>query len=78
MNHKLPIRSKIPNEHVDKGIKWIEIHEADGGFYLYQYTDINMPPKWDIFSDDFEELLEDCIRIWGINRTDWKMCVKDE
>jgi len=53
-------------------IRWLEIHEADGGFYLYQLTDKALPPKWDTFFQSMEDLLDDCKRIWGISDDLWQ------
>ncbi len=71
MKKKLPIRCKIKEDLVKDGITWLEIDESDGGYYLFQYVDIILPPKWDVFSDNIEDLLEDCRRIWKIGDNDW-------
>lgn len=72
MMPRLPIRCRVPEDRVTNEIRWLEIEEGDGGYYLFQYVDINAPPRWDVFSDDLEGLLEDCMRIWGVDRTQWE------
>ena len=71
MKKQLPIRCKIRDDLIKNEITWIEIDEADGGYYMFQYENINSPPKWDVFSDNIEDLLEDCNNIWGIGYDDW-------
>ena len=66
------MKCKIPKERIRGNITWLEIEEADGGYYLYQYEDIDKPPKWDSFYVDIEELLEDCLKNWGIQESDWQ------
>jgi hypothetical protein len=68
----LPIRCQIPKECISNDILWLEIYEADGGFYLFQYVDIHLPPKWDVFADNIEDLLNDCKKLWKIDYFDWK------
>ena len=72
MTLRLPVRCKIPEEHVTSDIRWLEIEEADGGYYLYQYIDIQLPPKWDSFDQCLQDVLDDCQRIWGIQKEAWE------
>ena len=72
MKRQLPIRCRIPDGNVKDEIQWLEIRQADGGFYLLQYVDIEWPPKWDVYSDDLEGLLDDCVRIWNVQRDAWR------
>ena len=67
MKKRFPIRCKIREELVKNDITWLEIDEADGGYYLFQYVDIKLPPKWDLFSDTIEDLLDDCMKICDID-----------
>lgn len=53
-------------------ISYLEIHEGDGGFYLYQFKDISEPPFWDVFADDIEDLFDGCRETWKIDISDWK------
>jgi hypothetical protein len=80
MKLKLPIRCQIPKAYRTKKISWLEIHEADGGFYLFQYVDIHLPPKWDTFTDtdDIDDILKDCKEIWKIDDSDWESIVDSE
>ena len=55
-----------------KGIAWLEIHQADGGYYLLQFADQKAPPKWDSFFAGVEDVLEECQRTWGIDPTAWQ------
>jgi hypothetical protein len=67
MKFKMPIRCRIPDTIIGNDISWLEIHEADGGYYIFQYTEIKQPPKYDSFTDDIEDLLSDCKESWGID-----------
>jgi len=72
---KLPIGCRIPEARVIKGISYLEIHEGDGGFYLYQYENENIgTPKWDSWTDDLADLLQDCKTFWDIDNSLWKSC----
>jgi len=37
MKKQLPIRCKIRDDLIKNEITWIEIDEADGGYYMFQY-----------------------------------------
>lgn len=65
------LRVKIEPEKVEYGIRWLEIQEAEGGFYLFQHEDISSPCKWDSFYSSLDEVLEDCLHSWGIEHSDW-------
>ena len=72
---KLPIGCKIPEMHADKGITYLEIHEGKDmflGFYLFQHENENSPVKWDNFTDDIEDLIQDCKTHWNIEPSMWK------
>jgi hypothetical protein len=68
---KLPVRCRISDEAVRDDIRWLQIEKADGGFYLFQYADLEKPPKWDSFCNSLEDILRDCERIWGIKDSSW-------
>lgn len=67
-----PVRCEIPSSRVTSEIRWLEIHEGDGGFYLYQLIDKDSPPKWDTFYQSIEDLMDDCRDAWGILDNMWK------
>jgi len=71
MRHNLPIRARIADKYVANGINWLEIHDRDGGYYLFHFTDITLPPKWDTFTDNLEDLMLDCRKIWNIEDDQW-------
>jgi hypothetical protein len=71
MIHKLPLQCSIPSSTMTNEIQWLEIHQADGGFYLYQSTEQHLPPKWDAFYQNLDDLFGDCKRIWGIQENAW-------
>jgi len=56
-------------------IQWLEIHQADGGFYLFQSSGDGVPPKWDSFYETLDDLLADCKRIWSIHHNAWQSVV---
>jgi hypothetical protein len=66
-----PVQSEIPSSHVTDKIRWLEIHQGDGGFYLYQLIDKNLPPIWDTFYQNMDDLINDCISIWGVLDNMW-------
>ncbi len=68
----LPARARVADEYATSDIRWLEIHEADGGYFLFQYVDVRRPPKWDSFCDDLENLLSDCKEYWGVEAGAWK------
>ena len=63
---------QIPLSHAKNEIQWLEIHEEDGGFYLYQLIDENSPLKWDTFYQNIDELLSDCLAVWGVSDNMWQ------
>lgn len=67
---KLPLRVIVDKPSDDK-ILMMEIHAADGGYYLYQYVQLNDPPKWDTFYESLDDLTEDCFNSWGISLNSW-------
>jgi hypothetical protein len=52
----------------------LEMHAADAGYELFQFTDISVPGKWDSFfsDEDFAELIADCHATWGISPDLWE------
>jgi hypothetical protein len=72
MTIELPARCKVPPHRVQKNITWLEIHRADGGYYLFQKPGKDAPPKWDSFTDDLDDLLSDCHRVWDVSEADWE------
>jgi hypothetical protein len=48
------------------------IHEGDGGFYLYQFIDKDLPPKWDTFYQTIDDVISDCKSAWGISENMWQ------
>lgn len=58
METRLPIQSRIPEDRVQGGIRWLQIEAGDGGYYLFQHFDIDQAPQWDTFVDDLDELLD--------------------
>jgi hypothetical protein len=67
----MTLRYEFPSDEVRRGIRWLEVVEGDGGAYLYQYEDINSPPKWDAFFESIEEALSSCEEGWGVSRSEW-------
>ena len=55
----MKLRYEFPPDKVRKGIRWLEVEEGDGGAYLFQYEDIELPCKWDSFYANIEEALSD-------------------
>ena len=70
-NRQMKLRYEIPPDKVRRGIRWLEVEEGDGGFFLFQYEDINSPCKWDSFYHNVEDVLSDCERVWGVSRSEW-------
>lgn len=71
MIYKTPLRSEIPFARVTKDIRWLEIHRAEEGFYLLQFVNRDLPPKWDSLYQSFQEVVEDCQTIWGVHEDMW-------
>ena len=71
MNLILPARCAIPDSKITGAIKWLEIHSADNGYYLFHLIEIGHPPKFDNYYELLEELLEDCFQSWGIKTDMW-------
>lgn len=67
----MKLRHEFPPDKVRRGIRWIEIEEADGGAYVFQYEDINSPCKWDNFFGTIEEALSVCEEDFGVSRSEW-------
>jgi hypothetical protein len=66
----MKLRYEFPPDKVERGIRWLELEEADGGAFVYQYEDIDSPCKWDGFYED----IEDALSSWeehGVSRWDW-------
>ena len=66
----MKLQYEFPPDKVRKGIRWLEVEEGDGGAYVFQYEDIDLPCKWDSFYANIEEALSD----WegaGVSRSDW-------
>ena len=68
---KLPVRAKIPDEHVSQGIHYLSLAEGDGGYYLFLWESLEGGPKWDHWNEDLQEFLRDC-EDWGIGPDDWE------
>ena len=66
-----PLRCIIPPERRSKDIVRLEIHAADHGYYLFQFADFHATSKWDSFYHDFDEVLTDCMSVWGIPLNAW-------
>lgn len=71
MKLKFPVRAKIADQYVTRGITYLEIHQRDGGYYLFQFENLELPPKWDSFTDNIDELLHECKKTWGIEEHQW-------
>jgi hypothetical protein len=67
----MKLRYEFPPDKVRKGIRWLEVMEADGGAYLFQYEDLDSPPKCDCFYANIGEALSDCEKGWGLGRSQW-------
>ncbi len=65
----MKLRYEFPPDKVRKGIRWLEVEEGDGGAYVFQYEDINLPCKWDNYAN-IEEALSDWEEA-GVSRSDW-------
>jgi len=73
MNYKFPIGCTIPFNRRRHGISWLEIHQADRGYYLLQFEDPQAASnKWDSFYPSIDDAMSDCKETWGIDRKDWK------
>ena len=67
-----PVRCEIPSSHVTDEIRWLEIREGNRGFYLYQLIDKDLPPKWDTFYQNMNDLTNDCMSVWGVLDNMWQ------
>ena len=72
MTRNYPVQSQIPASHVTDDIRWLEIHEGNNGFYLFQFTNKDMPAKWDTFYQTSDDVLDDCRNIFGVLDDMWK------
>lgn len=68
----MKLRYEFPPDKIRRGIRWLEVEEGDGGAYVFQYEDIELPCKWDNFYANIEEALADCEEAWGMSRSDWR------
>ena len=66
---KILWRAQVEN-HSD-GIERLEIGEADGGFYLFQFDAPDGPAKWDTFYQTLEDVFEDGLD-FGVPREGWR------
>ncbi len=67
----MKLRYEFPADKVRKGIRLLELEEADGGAYVYLYEDIELPCTW----DHFYATIEAALSAWeeeGVSRSDWQ------
>jgi|GEM_PF-1342906 len=72
MTIKLPVRVQIPDGSDNRKIKWLELHEGDGGFYLFQIVENTNSVKRDSLHPSLEEIIIDGREIWKIDLDLWQ------
>jgi hypothetical protein len=71
MKLKLPIGAPV-SPYKQKGVRELEIHKRDGGFYLMQFDGATTVAKASVYFADLKSAMQEAARVWGVKSGQWE------